>query len=142
MRADASETIDIYDLPGGGELHRTRGGFWFVGDGSGAFAMLTDADIREMNRLSSARVLFEGPMNKEGELIRIETDGPTEYRILTNSPTLSPEWFRVETRESWSAARAFVSRYTNNYACPDLPEPTGETLAEWRTRTGENGGIA
>ena len=125
MNANATNTVDVHDLPGGGELHRTEGGFWFVGDGTGAFVRLTDADIRAMHRLSAATVLFEAPLNREGDLIRIEVHGPTEYRILTSSPSLSPEWFFVERRPSWSAARAFVSRYSRGYACPDLAEPHG-----------------
>jgi hypothetical protein len=142
MNANANDTVDAYDLPTGGELHRTAGGFWFAGDGTGAFVRLSDADIREMYRLSCATVLFEAPMNTSGDLIRVERQDETAYRILTSSPSLSPEWFRVETRPSWSSARAFVSRHTNGYACPDLAEPTGETLAEWRERTGEHGGRA
>jgi hypothetical protein len=113
-----------------------------VTDAQGMSVRLTDADVREMHRLSSTTVLFEGTLNAAGDLVRIETHGPDEYRILTNAPRLSPEWFRVETRPSWSSARAFVARYSAGYACPDLAEPTGETLNAWRERTGENGGIA
>ena len=142
MSAHASATTHRHSLPGGPELHRTQGGFWRLTDAQGSSILLTDADVREMHRLSSTIVLHEGTLNAEGDLIRIEGHGKDDYRVLTNAPLLSPEWFRVETRPSWSSARAFVARYSGGFACPDLAEPSDETLHAWRARTGENGGIA
>lgn len=88
------------------------------------------------------RLLFEGQRTSGGGLIRIECHGPEDYRILASEPAAPAEFGPLDRRPTWSSARACVVRRTRGYACPDLAEPNGETLAQWRARTGEYGGLA
>jgi hypothetical protein len=98
--------------------------------------------LTELGRGGQGRVLFEGHSTRDGGLIRIECHGPDDYRILTSEPAAPGVFTPLERRSTWSSARAFVTRHTGGYACPDLAEPNGESLAAWRARTGEHGGLA